>query len=140
MGNSGTVQPEDGATEKRRTAASPAAPLSWRRDLFGVLYGSGAFLVFLILADVLPVLVYVGCLVFLPIGVWVGRGSRRPWLDGLVYSGLATLVVALLLFIVSDMGWIGVLAALFLALPQGILGVRLGARLLQGPQGPGKGS
>jgi len=134
LDNSGTVRPDDVAAEKPGAAPSPAAPLSWRRDLFGVLYGSGAFLVFLILADFLPVLVYVGSLVFLPVGVWVGRNSLRPWLDGLVYSGLSTLVVALLLVIVNGMGWIGVLAAFFLALPQGILGVRLGARLLHGPQ------
>jgi hypothetical protein len=129
------VRPDDDhAAEKPKAGASPVAPISWRRDLFGVLYGSGGFLVFLVLSDMLPVLIYLGSLVFLPVGIWVGRGSRRTWLDGLVYSGFCTLVVAVFMVVAGYPGWVGVFAALFLALPQGIVGVWLGARLFPLPQ------
>ena len=71
------------------------------------------------------------CLAFLLVGLWVGRRSPRPWLDGLVYGGLATLVAGVCLAIATPMGWLSWPAALFLALPQGVLGAWLGARTLR---------
>jgi hypothetical protein len=126
------MQPQsDPTTEVPPTAPSAKRPTPRQRLLLAVLYAGGAFLVLLLLADFLPALVYLGCLAFLVGGVWVGRYSRRPWADGAIYGGLSTLIAAVLLAIISPMGWIGLLAAPFLALPQGILGVWLGARIFQ---------
>jgi len=119
-----TDHPRDEAPPER-TAFSP------RRDLLAVLCASGAFLLFVLLADFWPVLIYLGCVVFLLVGLWVGRRSDRPWVDGALYGGLSTLVAAVLLALVSELGWFGWLAALFLALPQGVVGVWVGARLLR---------
>ncbi len=116
----------------RKNGGAPAPRLlpgiPWRRLLLGLAVATGAFLLLFILGNVLPLLIYVGCLVFLPVGLWIGRGSRKPWLDGIIYGGLTALVVALILFLGSELGPLGLLAALFLALPQGFLGIWLGAR------------
>jgi hypothetical protein len=137
VSDSGTVQPdEDVVTEEPKASSPPPPGISWRRDLLGVLYGSGAFLILLLLKDALPVLVYVANLVFLPAGLWVGRASRRPWADGLVYSGFAALVVMLLLVFVGYPVWLAGPAGLLLVLPEGVLGVWLGVRFLSPPQQP----
>ena len=117
-------------------APSQAAPIAWRRDLLGVLCAGTAFLLLLVLASAFAPLVYVGCVAFLPVGVWVGLESRRPWVDGIIYSGLATVVAAASLVLASSLGAIATVAALFLALPQGVLGVWLGARVRRGLDGP----
>jgi hypothetical protein len=112
-------------------AASRKIGLALRGDLLAVLCANGAFLLLLLVADLLPILVYLGCIVFLLVGLWVGRHSLRPWVDGAIYGGLSTLVAAVLIALVTDMGWFGWLAAFFLALPQGVVGVWLGTRLFQ---------
>jgi hypothetical protein len=122
---------ENGPAVAQEEQPSPAGPIAWRRDLLGVLYAGSAFLLLLVLAGAFPLLVYLGCLVFLPVGVWVGSRSRRPWVDGAIYSGLATVVAAVSLVFASSLGAVATVAALFLALPQGVLGVWLGARLLR---------
>jgi hypothetical protein len=120
----------DSQNSKSAEALSRQAGLALRRDLLAVLCANSAFLLLLLVADLLPMLVYLGCVVFLLIGFWVGRRSLRPWVDGAIYGGLSTLVAAVLIALVTDMGWFGWLAALFLALPQGVVGVWLGAQLL----------
>lgn len=121
----------DPANGERDESADGSAALCLRHDLLAVFYASGAFLLLLLLADFWPVLVYLGCVVFLLVGLWVGRHSCRPWVDGAIYGGLATLVAAVLITLISDLGWFGWLTALFLALPQGVLGVWLGTRLFR---------
>ncbi len=121
-----------GSTDKKgaEPPAVSAAP-SLRRDLLAALVADSAFLLFLLLSDMVPALVYAGCAVFLVVGLWVGRGSGRPWLDGAIYGLLAALVAAALIALVTELGWLGWLVGFWLALPQGVLGVWLGARLLR---------
>lgn len=124
---------QDSKEDEPKQAPDGKAGLALRRDLLGVLYASGVFLLFLLAADFLPVVVYLGCIGFLLVGLWVGWRSCRPWVDGIFYGGFSTLVAAVLIVLISDMGWLGCLAALFLALPQGVIGVWLGARLFHHP-------
>jgi len=114
---------EPTASEQERTIGRPA----WRRVFIATLVAAGSFLLFYMGAILLPLLTWPGCVVFLPVGVWLGRGSRRPWMEGALYGLFATALV-LLLLLLSDFPWAG-LSALFLVLPQGVLGTWLGARL-----------
>jgi len=122
---------QDPKDSEHNESPSEQVGLALRRDLLAVFLANGAFLLLLLASDLLPMLVYLGCIVFLLVGLWVGRRSHRPWVDGAIYGGLSTLVAAVLIALITDMGWFGWLAALFLALPQGIVGVWLGTRLFQ---------
>ncbi len=97
----------------------------WRRVIVTALVVEGVFFLFYLGATFLPLLIWPGSLVFSPAGFLLGRKSRRPWLEGALYGLLTTAVVALLLFL-TGFPW-GVLYALFLVLPQGILGTWLGS-------------
>lgn len=110
-----------------RENTPPAETPAWRRVLIAALVAEGVFLVFYLGGTFLPLLVWPGSLAFLPAGIWLGRKSRRPWVEGAVYGLLTTAVVALFLLL-SGFPW-GPLYALFLVFPQGILGSWLGARL-----------
>jgi hypothetical protein len=113
--------------------------LGWRRLLTGAVLAGGAFAVLFLLATSVPALGFLIALVFLPVGLWVGRGSRRPLLDGLIY-GLLSAVAAEVVMLPS--GFPRGLALAFpflLAVPQGVLGTWLGKRFLC-PRGARKGS
>lgn len=100
---------------------------AWRRVLVSALIAEGIFLLFYLGGTFLPLLIWPGSLAFLPVSIWLGRKSRRPWVEGALYGLFTTVVVALFLLL-NGFPW-GPLYALFLVLPQGILGSWLGARL-----------
>ncbi len=111
-----------------RGNTSPIQEPAWKRVLIAALVAEGIFLLGYLGGIFLPLLIWPGSLAFLPVGIWLGRKSRRPWVEGALYGLITTVVVALLLFL-DGFPW-GSLYALFLVLPQGILGTWLGARLL----------
>ncbi len=111
-----------------RGNVSPIQEPAWKRVLIAALVAEGIFLLGYLGGIFLPLLIWPGSLAFLPVGIWLGRKSRRPWVEGALYGLITTVVVALLLFL-DGFPW-GSLYALFLVLPQGILGTWLGARLL----------
>jgi hypothetical protein len=104
----------------------PGPVIFWRRILVATLVAGVAFLVLFVLRDVLYEIAYLGSIVFLPVGLWVGRRSRHPWADGAVYGLLSGLVACLVLLSIDFPLWWG---GLVLALPQGIAGAWVGARL-----------
>jgi len=115
--------------------------LPWRRVLAGAVLAGGIFAVLFLLATSVPPLVFLSALTFLPVGLWVGRGSQRPWLEGLFY-GLFTAVIAMLVLFGFASGWPKAVAfafAFLLAVPQGVLGAWLGNRFLR-PRGPQESS
>ena len=122
----------------RRVGRTGGVGIDWRRTLVAALAAGVAFLMLFSLAGALPGLVYISSIVFLPAGIWVGRGSRRPWLDGAVFGLLATVAVLFILPIQGfTLGSGGFLYPLFLVLPQAITGAWLGARILPQPrEGP----
>ncbi len=121
LGEEGESPSTSGREEPSR-AESPA----WRHVIVASLVAEGLFLLFYLGGTFLPLLIWPGSLVFFPAGLWLGRKSRRPWMEGAFYGLLTTVAVALLLLL-SGFPW-GSLYALFLVLPQGILGTWLGAR------------
>ncbi len=97
--------------------------------MIAVLVASALFLLLFNLGSALAALVWLGCIVFLPVGVWLGRESPRPWLDGAVYGLVASLVVAVILFTSGfAMGSWGAIGAFLLVLPQALFGAWLGGR------------
>jgi membrane protein implicated in regulation of membrane protease activity len=76
-----------------------------------------------------PVVAFAIGAVFLPVGVWVGRGSRHPWLEGFLYGLSAGIIVIGIMMGGSSLlqEW-SLRFALLLAVPQGIVGTWIGAR------------
>ncbi len=104
--------------------------ISWRRVLLGALVGGLAFQGLSLLTWGVPFFSFLVGAVFLPVGLWVGWGSRRPWPDGLAYGLLAALGMTLLLLSWGPtMSTWSLRLAFLLALPQGLLGTWLGALL-----------
>ena len=106
----------------------------WPRVLTAALIAEGLFLLFYLGGTVLPWLIWPASLAFFPAGIWLGRKSLRPWVEGALY-GLLTTVVAALFLVLSGFSW-GGLYALFLVLPQGVLGTWLGARFFPAQDAP----
>ena len=128
---------EEGATGEALEREGPVVRktdlgVSWRSIGTAVLVASGAFLALFVLGNTLPEFFFVNGIVFLPVAIWLGRVSRRPVLDGLFF-GLAAAVPAFLIMVLgnSPLGGWGVLYALILAVPQGVFGSWLGARLVR---------
>jgi hypothetical protein len=117
---------------ERPIAGKTVLDVSWRSIGTAVLVASGAFLALFVLGNTLPEFFFVNGIVFLPVAIWLGRVSRRPVLDGLFF-GLAAAVPAFLIMVLgnSPLGGWGVLYALILAVPQGVFGSWLGARLVR---------
>ena len=108
--------------------ASAGGSIRWRYDLLAGLVAGAAFMLLITLASMIEAgLVWPACIVFLPGGIWVGRHSHRSWTDGAVYGLATTVLVALILLARGFV--LGSLFALFLVLPQGLLGAWIGARL-----------
>lgn len=104
------------------------AGIRWRSDLLAGLVAGAAFALLTAMADMFGAgLIWLACMVFLPIGIWVGRRSQRPWGDGTAYSLAATVLVVLLLL--ARLFPLGAFLSLFMVLPQGIIGTWVGARL-----------
>lgn len=108
--------------------------LAWRRLVTGAFLAGMGFLVLYLLAWHFPWMAVLPGAVFLPVGLWIGLGSDRPWLDGLVYGLLSALITTLILFGTSAplQQW-SLRFGLLLAIPQGLVGSWLGARLLKPP-------
>ncbi len=118
-GEAPDVEPESPASQE----------ISWRRDTVGVLIAGVCFALLLAFSALIPELIWLSCLVFLIVGIWIGWESPRPWVDGAVYGLLSTVTAALVMLVSGfQMGAFTLIYPLFLALPQGIFGVWLGAQ------------
>jgi len=117
-----------GPAPEGKPSAATGAAIRWRDDLLAGLIAGAAFLLLTALADMFePGLVWLANLVFLPVGIWLGRSSRRLWVDGTIYGLTATVLVVLLL-LARGVPLLAFLS-LFVVLPQGLLGAWAGARL-----------
>ncbi len=136
MGEETRSQPGgEAGTPGGKEEASAVAAISWRRVLLAVLIAGAAFLILLVLQAVLYEIAYVSSIVFLVAGLWLGRRSQSPWAEGAVFGLLGGLLACLILLVVAFPLWWG---GLLLALPQGVAGTWLGARLwpARGADGP----
>lgn len=119
---------EVAAARPGRKPAATEAHVRWRLDLLAGLVAGVTFALLTVLAGVFGAdLVWLASVIFLPIGLWVGRRSHKPWADGGVYGLTATVFVVLLLILQAFS--LGALLAPFVVLPQGIVGAWVGARL-----------
>lgn len=133
MGRLDEVSPKAGEKDTSGPESGPAqifgrAGIRWRFDLLAGLVAGASFVLLTAMADMFGAgLIWPACMVFLPIGIWVGRRSRRPWSDGTAYGLAAAVLVVLLLL--ARLFPLGAFLSLFMVLPQGIIGAWVGSRL-----------
>lgn len=124
-------EPEhQGDTPSGQGVRPASIQVPWRRSLVAALVANGIFFVFFVLSGAEPRLIFASSIVFLPLGIWVGRKSESPLRDGAIFGLLSALLLTLILLVQGfSMGGWSLLYALFLALPQGLLGAYLGRRV-----------
>ena len=104
--------------------------IPWRRLLVGALVADASFGLLLALVPALSSLVWAAGLAFFAVALWVGRNSRRPWREGLLYGLLAAPLAAVALALSGFPGRWALGLAFFLTGPQGVAGVWVGKKAL----------